>query len=335
MRGITLQSPATVDTLRLQDLPDPGEPGAGEIRVRILASSLNFHDYLVVTGALPAAAGRIPLSDGAGVVEAVGPGVEEFKLGDKVVSCFFPTWQDGEPPVASFATTPGDGVDGYACEYAVRPATWFTHAPEGFTHAEAATLTTAGLTAWRSLVVNGGLKAGETVLTMGSGGVSIFALQLAKMMGAKVIATSSSDQKLVRLKALGADQTINYRQTPDWGARVLELTDGKGVDHVVEVGGPATLGQSMTAVRLGGHISMIGVLTGLEGKLSILQLMARQIRLHGFIVGSRRHQQAMVSALNAAKLKPVIDSNFALAELGSAFRHEASGGHFGKICVTV
>jgi NADPH:quinone reductase-like Zn-dependent oxidoreductase len=217
----------------------------------------------------------------------------------------------------------------------VRPATWFTHAPLGFTHAEAATLTTAGLTAWRALVVNGGLKAGETVLTMGSGGVSIFALQLAKMMGARVIATSSSDQKLARLKALGAEHTINYKETPDWGARVLELTAGKGVDHVVEVGGPATLEQSMTAVRMGGHIAMIGVLTGLEGKLSILHLMAKQIRLHGFIVGSRSHQQAMVSALNAASLKPVIDSSFALADLADAFRHEASGKHFGKICVEI
>jgi NADPH:quinone reductase-like Zn-dependent oxidoreductase len=335
MLGIQLQTPTSLDTLRLTDLPDPGAPGAGEIRVRIRASSLNFHDYLVVTGALPAAAGRIPMSDGAGVVEAVGPGVEEFKVGDSVVSCFFPTWQKDEPPVASFAATPGDGVDGYAREYVVRPANWFTHAPAGYSHAEAATLTTAGLTAWRGLVVNGGLKTGDTVLTMGTGGVSIFALQLAKMMGATVVATSSSDEKLERLKALGADHTINYRQTPEWGARVLELTGGRGVDHVVEVGGPATLPQSITAARIGGHIALIGVLTGLEGNVPTLFLMAKQICLHGFIVGSRSHQQDLVRALNAGRLRPVIDRSFALADLADAFRHEASGKHFGKICVEI
>ncbi len=335
MKGIQLQSPTNLDNLGLGDLPDPGVPAAGEIRVRIYASSLNFHDYLVAIGGLPTEGGRIPLSDGAGVVEAVGPGVDEFKVGDHVVSCFFPTWQDGEPPVAGFATTPGDGVDGYAREYAVRPASWFTHAPVGYTHAEAATLTTAGLTAWRGLVVNGGLKAGDTVLTMGTGGVSIFALQFAKMMGATVISTSSSDEKLERLKTLGADHTINYKATPEWGARVLELTHGKGVDHVVEVGGPATLGQSITAARIGGHISLIGVLTGLEGNAPILTLLAKQIRMHAFIVGSRRQQQAMVRALSATKVRPVIDQCFALADLAKAFRHEESGKHFGKICVTI
>lgn len=335
MQAIQLQTPTGLDNLRPVDLPDPGAPGAGEIRVRIRASSLNFHDYLVVTGALPAAAGRIPMSDGAGVVEAVGAGVEEFTIGDAVVSCFFPTWQNGEPPIANFSTTPGDGVDGYACEYVVRPAHWFTRAPAGYSHAEAATLTTAGLTAWRGLVCNGGLKAGDTVLTMGTGGVSIFALQLAKLMGATVIATSSSDDKIERLKALGADHTINYRETPEWGTHVLELTGGRGVDHVVEVGGPATLQQSITAARIGGHIALIGVLTGLEGNVPILYLMAKQIRLRGFIVGSRSQQQDMVRALEAGKLRPVIDRSFALADLAEAFRHEASGKHFGKICVEI
>lgn len=335
MQGIQLQTPTHLDNLCLTDLPDPGTPGVGEIRVRIHASSLNFHDYLVAIGGLPAAAGRIPLSDGAGVVEAVGPGVDEFKVGDHVVSCFFPTWQHGEPPVAGFATTPGDGVDGYAREFAVRPATWFTHAPRGYTHAQAATLTTAGLTAWRGLVVNGGLKAGDTVLTMGTGGVSIFALQIAKMMGATVISTSSSNDKLERLKALGADHTINYKETPEWGARVQELTNGRGVDHVIEVGGPATLAQSITAARIGGHISLIGVLTGIEGNAPILTLLAKQIRLHAFVVGSRSHQQEMVRSLSANKMRPVIDRSFPLASLADAFRHEESGKHFGKICIEI
>ena len=335
MQGIQLQSPTNLDNFRHVELPDPGAPGRGEIRVRIKASSLNFHDYGVAIGGLPSEGGRIPLSDGAGIVEAVGPDVSEFKVGDLVVSCFFPTWLHGEPPIAGFSTTPGDGVDGYAREIAVRPATWFTHAPTGYTHAEAATLTTAGLTAWRALVVNGGLKAGDTVLTMGTGGVSIFALQIAKMMGATVISTSSSDEKLDHLKALGADYTINYRQTPDWGNHVLEITQGQGVDHVIEVGGPATLAQSITAARIGGHISLIGILTGIEGNVPILSLLAKQIRMHAFIVGSRSHQQDMVRALSASKVRPVIDCTFPLAKLADAFRHEASGKHFGKISIEI
>lgn len=335
MQGIQLLSPTALDKLQLGEQPDPGAPGKGEIRVRIHASSLNFHDYLVAIGGLPTEAGRVPLSDGAGVVEAVGADVSDFKVGDHVVSCFFPTWMDGEPPVAGFSTTPGDGVDGYARQYVVRPATWFTLAPTGYSHAEAATLTTAGLTAWRGLVINGGLKAGDTVLTMGTGGVSIFALQIAKAMGATVISTSSSDAKLERLKALGADHTINYKQTPEWGSRVLELTNGRGVDHVVEVGGPATLAQSITAARIGGHISLIGVLTGLEGNAPILTMLAKQIRLHAFIVGSRSHQQAMVKALSNSPMRPVIDRSFPLAALADAFRHEESGQHFGKICIEI
>ncbi len=212
MRGIILNAPGGLDRLELVDMPDPGAPGPGEIRVRLHASSLNYHDYGIVSGRMPTADGRIPMSDGAGVVEAVGAGVTEFKAGDHVVSCFFPGWLEGPPTVSDFSTTPGDGVDGYAREAVARPAAWFTRAPEGFSHAEAATLTTAGLTAWRALVVNGGLKPGDVVLVLGTGGVSIFALQLAKAMGATVVATSSSDEKLERVRALGADHTVNYRQ---------------------------------------------------------------------------------------------------------------------------
>ena len=333
MKGIVLRSPGGLDRLELVDLPDPGAPGPGEIRVRLHASSLNYHDYAVVTGRIPTADGRVPMSDGAGVVEAVGEGVTELKVGDHVVSCFFPGWQDGPPAVGDFATVPGDGIDGYAREAVVRPATWFTPAPTGYSHAEAATLTTAGLTAWRALVVDGGLKAGDVVLALGTGGVSIFALQLAKAMGAVVVVTSSSDEKLERARALGADHTINYRQHEDWGSRVLEWTGGRGVDHVVEVGGPGTLAQSITAVRIGGHISLIGVLTGLAGEVPTAVLMRKQARLQGLIVGSRRHQLDFVRAIEATGLRPVVDRRFALAEIASAFRHEESGAHFGKICL--
>ncbi|UVF21591.1 NAD(P)-dependent alcohol dehydrogenase [Microvirga terrae] len=333
MKGITLHAPGGLDRLELTEMPDPGSPGPGEIRVRLHASSLNYHDYGVVSGRMPTRDGRIPMSDGAGVIEAVGEAVTEFAVGDHVVSCFFPGWLEGPPAVSDFSTTPGDGVDGYAREAVVRPATWFTRAPEGFSHAEAATLTTAGLTAWRALVVNGGLKAGDVVLVLGTGGVSIFALQLARLMGATVIATSSSDEKLERVRALGSDHTINYRQHEDWGVRARDWTGGRGVDHVIEVGGPGTLGQSIAAVRVGGHISLIGVLTGRSGEVPTGALMAKQARLHGLIVGNRSQQMDFVRAIEATGIRPVIDRSFALAAMAEAFRCEESGAHFGKICL--
>ncbi len=335
MQAVTLRKPAGIDCLDLVERDDPGAPGVGEIRVRVHASSLNYHDLGVVLGVLPTDDGRIPLSDGAGVVEAVGEGVTEFAGGDSVVSCFFPGWLNGEPTMANFATTPGDGVDGYALERVVRPATWFTHAPKGYSHAEAATLTTAGLTAWRALVVNGGLKAGDSVLVLGTGGVSIFALQFAKSMGATVIATSSSDEKLERARSLGADHTVNYRRHKEWGSQVLELTSGRGVDHVIEVGGPDTLPQSIQACRIGGHIALIGVLTGVGGVVPTVVMMLRQQRLLGLIVGCRQHQIDMVRAIDATGVKPVIDRTFALRDIRDSFRALQSAQHVGKICLEV
>lgn len=335
MKGIRIEAARGLDGLGLVALPDPGSPGAGEIRVRIRASSLNFHDYAVCKFGAPKFDGRVPLADGAGVVEAVGEGVTEFAVGDAVVSTFFPPWLDGPPPIGDFSLTPGDGVDGYACEAVVRPATWFTRAPRGWSHVEAATLTTAGVTAWRALVENGGLKAGDSVLVLGTGGVSIFALQIAKAMGATVIATSSSDGKLERLRALGADHVINYKAEPEWSEAVKAFTGGRGVDHVIEVGGPGTLPQSIAAVRLGGHIALIGVLTGFAGEVPTALLMAKQARLKGLIVGHRRHQADLVRAMEATGLRPVVDRTFPLSELGEAFRHEESGAHFGKIGIEI
>jgi len=333
MRSVTLAKPGGLEQLNLKDSAEPGEPGRGEIRVRIHACSLNFHDYKVVMGAIPTEDQRIPMADGAGVVEAIGEGVSEFKVGDHVVSTFFPEWLTGPAPIDNFSTTPGDGQDGYAREQVVRPTNWFTHAPRGYTHAEAATLTTAGLTAWRALVVDGGLKAGDTVLTLGTGGVSVFALQIAKMMGARVISTSSSDEKLERLTALGADYTINYKTTSSWGAKVQELTNGVGVDHVIEVGGPGTLSESIDAVCIGGQIALIGTLTGGAGDVPTAKFMTKQARLQGLIVGSRIHQQEMIRAIEANDMHPVIDRSFALEEIADAFRYEESGKHFGKICL--
>jgi NADPH:quinone reductase-like Zn-dependent oxidoreductase len=333
MKAIVVRAPGGLDRLELADRPDPGQPGPGKVRVKLHASSLNFHDYAVAAGKARAEDGRIPMADGAGVVEAVGEGVTEFAPGDHVVSCFFPDWQDGAPTIADFSRTPGDGIDGFAQEHVVLPATAFTRAPRGFSHVEAATITTAGLTAWRALVVAGGLKAGDTILALGTGGVSIYALQIAKRMGARVIITSSSDEKLKRARALGADETINYRTEENWGARVRELTGGLGVDHVVEVGGPGTLAQSIQAVRVGGHISLIGVLTGRAGEVPTALLMAKQARLQGLIVGNRRQQQDFVRALDDGALRPVIDRSFPLEKLADAFRYEEAGRHFGKIGV--
>ncbi len=335
MQAIRLSLPAQLDNLRCVELPDPGAPGPGQIRVRLHASSLNYHDYAVVTGQMPTADGRIPMSDGAGVVEALGEGVADFQVGDAVVSCFFPGWDSGAPTTARFSSVPGDGVDGYARQVVLAAAEAFTRAPRGYSHAEAATLTTAGLTAWRALVVEGNLKAGDTVLVLGSGGVSVFALQLAKAMGATVIATTSSAAKEARLRELGADHVINYREVPQWGERVLALTAGRGVDQVIEVGGPGTLAESIKACRIGGFIALIGVLTGWQGAVPTGELMGRQQRLQGLVVGNREQQLALIRALEASGVRPVIDRTFALAEIAEAFRYQESGQHVGKICLAL
>jgi NADPH:quinone reductase-like Zn-dependent oxidoreductase len=331
VKQLTVSAPGGLDRLELGEAPDPGAPGPGEVRVRVHASSLNYHDYLVVSGGTRTEDGRIPLADGAGVVEAVGEGVDDLAEGDAVVSCFFPLWQDGPPVDGNFRRVPGDGLDGYAREAVVRPATWFTRAPAGWSHAEAATITTAGVTAWRALVVDGGLRAGDVVLALGTGGVSVYATQLAKAVGATVVVTSSTDEKLERVRRLGADHVINYRETPEWGRAVQELTDGRGADHVIEVGGPGTLAQSIRAVRVGGHISLIGVLTGAAGDVPTALLMARQARLQGLLVGSRRDQADFVRALDATGLRPVVDRRRPLAEAAEAFREMESARHFGKI----
>lgn len=335
MRAVRLRAPASLDNLTLTDLADPGQPGPGEIRVRLAASSLNFHDYAVVAGMIPAADGRIPMSDGAGVVEAVGEGVTQFAVGDPVVSIFFPDWIDGAPPTSAFTRVPGDGIDGYAREVVVTPDHWFTRVPSGYSAAEAATLTCAGLTAWRALFVDDAIRPGSTVLVQGSGGVSIFALQFAKAAGARVIATSSSDDKLARLKDLGADELINYKAVPAWGAKAMELTGGRGVDCVVEIGGAGTLDQSMIATRVGGHVALIGVLAGFAGPVQTALLMAKNLRVQGLTVGSRQQQLDMIAGIEANAIRPVISDHFPLEGLADAFRHQAANKHFGKIVVDI
>lgn len=328
-------TPSTLDALAWADVPDAHAPGPGEITVSLRASSLNYHDYAVVTGMIPSEQGRIPMSDGAGEVVAVGDGVTAFAPGDSAVSLFFPEWPDGAPPATAFRRVPGDGIDGFARQQVTVPASWFTRAPAGYSHAEAATLTCAGLTAWRALFVDNAIKPGDTVLVQGTGGVSIFALQFAKAAGARVIATSSSGEKLERLRDMGADELINYREEQAWGAKALALTGGAGVDCVVEIGGAGTLDQSMVATRVGGHIALIGVLAGFAGPVQTGLLMAKNLRVQGLTVGSRAQQLAMIAGIEANGIKPVISDTFPLERLAGAFRHQESGGHFGKITVEI
>ena len=331
-KAIIVQAGGGYDKV-LVGVRDAAAPKSGEITVRLHANSLNYHDFAVVSGMWGPSEPRIPMADGAGEVIAVGDGVTEFTVGDHVVSTFFPTWLAGDPLVEGFASTPGDGVDGYARETVTASVNAFTHAPKGWSHVESSTLTTAALTAWRALMADGGLKSGDTVLVQGTGGVSIFALQFAKMAGATVIATSSSDDKLEKLRALGADHLINYRKTANWGELAREMTNGRGVDHVVEVGGPASLDQSMLAARVGGHVAVIGILSGLSGEVSIITALIKQLRLQGLIVGNRTQQQDMIRAIDANNMRPVIDKVFPLESIVDAFRYQETNKHFGKICL--
>jgi NADPH:quinone reductase-like Zn-dependent oxidoreductase len=331
MKAAILRSPGGLERIEYADRPDPGEPSSGEIRVAIKASTVNPHDYMVAAGMIPTADGRVLMADGAGVVEAVGAGVIDFAVGDRVISTFFPAWQGGPPAMAGFAQTPGDGVDGFAQEIVVRSALSFTPAPAGYSHVEAASLTTAGVTAWRALMTNGRLRESETVLLIGTGAVSLFALQIAKMAGARIIITSGSDEKLDQAKAMGADETINYRREASWGAKARSLTGGLGIDHVVEVGGPGTLAQSIEATRPGGHIALIGVMTGLSGDIPTAALTGKQIRLQGVSVGSRQDQLDLVSALSVNAFRPAIRSMSSFAALAEAFRQLQTSNALGKI----
>ncbi|MEO1101779.1 MAG: NAD(P)-dependent alcohol dehydrogenase [Pseudomonadota bacterium] len=334
MKVAAVKKPGGLENLVIEDRPDP-QPGPGQIQVRIEASSLNYHDFVVVMGGIPTEDGRIPMSDGAGEVTAVGEGVTRFKTGDRVLSTFFPDWLAGGPQMAGFFSVPGDGADGFAAEQVAMSEDAFTRMPEGYSCQEAATLPCAALTAWRGMFVENNVKPGDWVLTQGTGGVSIFALQFAKAAGARVIATSSSDEKLEKLKQLGADHLINYKETPEWGKKAFELTGGRGVDEVVEIGGPGTMAQSIAACRIGGHISLIGVLTGVSGEVPTAALFSKNITVSGITVGSRSHQEDMVAAIEASGIKPVIDSDFPLDDIAKAFAHQASQKHFGKITLSI
>ncbi len=332
MKVMTVAGAGGLEDLKLEEREEP-TPGPGQVLVRWHATSLNYHDYLIAIGGLPVPAGRIPMSDGAGEVAALGDGVDGWQLGDKVYSLFFPNWRSGDPTPEKTAAVSGETADGFACEYSCVDAGSLTRMPAGYSFQEAATLPCAALTAWRGLMVEGQIKAGDTVLVEGCGGMSIFGLQLAKAAGARVFATSSSDEKLARLLELGADGVVNYKTDENWGKTVAQMSGG-GVDHVLDAGGDATIGQSMEAVKMGGNISLIGVLGGFTANINLPVAFFKHVTFHGIAVGSRDMQEAMNDAIEANDIKPVIDREYPLSELADAFRYQGSGAHFGKIVVS-
>jgi len=334
MRAYEIVSDGGVDALALNSRPTP-EPGPGEILLRMRASAINYRDLSTIEE--PIARGivypRIPNSDGAGEVIAVGAGVSRFAPGDRVAGCFFQDWNDGQISAAAMASALGGAIDGVLAEEVVLNEQGAVLLPAHMSFAEGATLPCAGLTAWNCLIEQGGLTAGKTALFLGTGGVSIFGLQIAKMIGARAIITSSSDAKLARAAELGADELINYRETPDWQAKVLELTNGVGVDVTIETGGGGTLEKTIEATRVGGTISLIGVLTG--GSINPSSVMRRSIRLQGVYVGNRRMFEEMNNALALNQIRPVIDQGFDFEEARAAYHVMRGATHFGKLVVSI
>lgn len=326
-----------IEKLALVDRPDP-RPEAGEVLVRFRAASINYRDLMVVRGTynprmmLPA----VPFSDGAGEVVGVGDGVTKWQVGDRVMPIFAQHWFEGDSSEEKRRTSLGAGArwDGVLREMATFRDESLVGIPEHLSFEEASTLPCAALTAWNALSVSGKLTAGESVLTLGTGGVSVFALQFAKLFGARVISTSGSGEKIERLQELGACSTVNYREREDWEKDVLDLTERIGVDHTVEVGGAGTLARSIAATRIGGHVALIGALTG-AGSFNPTSVFMKAIRLHGIFVGSRRMFEDMNRAVSVNKLRPVVDRVFDFAEAREALKFMESGSHFGKIVVRI
>ena len=333
IRTIRLSRTPTLDTLAVTRAPAP-HPAPGEVVVAVRASSLNFHDYLVAAGFIPVAEGRVPMSDGAGEVVALGEGVAGWAIGDRVMGAFFTHWRDGPPTPYNNRAIAGETADGFASEQVAVPAASLTRMPQGWTFEEAATLPCAGLTAWRFLTVEGQLGAGGSVLLPGSGGLCIFALQLAKALGLTVWSTSSSAAKLEQLRALGANHAINYREHPDWGDRVRSDTQGEGVELVLDIGGRSSIAQSVRACRMGGKVVVVGSTGNGAPELPLSEMVMRHIRVDGMAVGSALHLHALVAFVEAHRIRPVIDRVFALEDLAEAFRCQLTGQHFGKIVIT-
>lgn len=333
MKVFEIRDAFGLENLKLVERPEV-EPGRGEVRVVLKAASINYRDLMMIRGhydpkqTLP----LIPCSDGAGVVVAVGEGVTRFEVGQRVATLFAQKWWSDVPDFSRMRTTLGGPLDGTLAESIVLSEEGLVAVPEHLTHVEAATLPCAAVTAWSALVTLGGVRPGETILAQGTGGVSIFALKFANILGARTIVTSSSDEKLERAKELGAWETINYKDVPEWGREARKLSGG-GVDHVIEVGGGGTLEQSVQAVRAGGVISIIGVLAGPGSRINVIPVFMRRIRLQGVFVGSRDSFEAMNRAIDQHQIRPVVDRVFPFEEAPQAFEHMSAGRHFGKIAI--
>lgn len=336
MKTWRLTPGGNADGLKLVDEPSP-TPAAGQVRVRLEAASLNYRDLMVARGLYPLS-GQGPLvpgSDGVGRVVETGPGVTRLAVGDRVATCFFPDWLDGRMTPASVVSALGAGRAGTFAQEIVLSEHSFVKTPAHLSDAEAATLTCVGTTAWHALFEAARIEPGSTVLLLGTGGVSIFALQLAKAAGCRVLITSSSDAKLARARELGADATINYSQTPEWSGEVRRLTDGEGVDVVIEVGGEKTLPQSLASVRLQGTIITVGAVSGMAGGIPPRSLIPGALRMQGVFVGPRSMHEKLARFVGTAKIRPVVDRTFAFEQLPDAYRHLESGRHFGKVVLAI
>ena len=332
MKKITIQDGGGLENLKIET-GDRRPPKVSEIEVNWKATSLNFHDYLVAIGAIKVPDGRIPMSDGAGVITAVGSDVKNWKVGDQVMSLFFPGWQGGVPRFEKIVGVSGETLDGYMCEYSCLDASYVTKIPDGYSYGEAATLPCAGLTAYNGLFATGGLKEGEKVLIQGTGGMSLLAFQMAKANGAKIYATSSVQSKIDRLLDMGSAQVINYKENERWGKTIFNKSDG-GIDLTLDVGGGSTMKQSIEAAKIGGRIISIGILgNGRKGEITFPKLFFKFIQMNGIAVGSRKMQEDMVAMINKTGLKPIIDKTFGFNDLAQAFEYQNSQQQFGKIVV--
>ncbi len=334
MKAFQIQTDGGIDAIKRVDIPEP-TPAHGEVKIAIKAASLNYRDLSVASGGYLRNDSRpvIALSDGAGEVAAVGDGVTRWKVGDRVSPIFVRDWIDGSPADGVLQTCLGGGVDGVLATYVTLPEKSLVAIPEHLSFAEAATVPCAAVTAWHALFESGNLRAGQTVLLLGTGGVSIFALQLAKAAGANVLITSSSDEKLSLATKLGADETINYKTHPDWHKEVLRRTDRVGVDHVVEVGGPGTLERSLKSTKVGGHVHLIGVLDSPASKISPMLSVFNLLTIRGIYVGSRTMHEHTLDFMTKHNIQPVVDNTFGMDDAIDAYRYFASQQHVGKVVI--
>jgi NADPH:quinone reductase-like Zn-dependent oxidoreductase len=334
MRALEVAEPWGLDSLKVVERPDP-TPGHGEVLVRMRAVSLNYRDMLMVNGLYSrASAGAqviTPFSDGCGIVEAIGPGVTRVAVGDRVATLFFQHWNAGRPTLEKLSSSLGSPIPGAGRELGVFSQEGVSKVPAYLSDQQVATLPCAALTAWRGLFEDADLEPGDTVVLQGTGGVSIFGLQFAKAAGMRTLITSSSDEKLARAEALGADHLVNYKTTPEWSKPVREVTGGVGADLILEVGGGGTIQQSMRAIRIGGHIAIIGVVAGAGDGFNPASLIGNSAKLQGLSVGSREMFEAMCRALDLHKIEPVVDKVFPWTDAVAAFEAMAAGEHFGKI----